>query len=577
MRKVSEEMILFIILAIGVTTAFILLFFRSFRVAVYSLIITAIGIVCSLGTLELFGYKISILTGLIPPLITVISLPNSIFLTNKYLDELRRHGNKIKALSRTVSKVGLSNFLANITTAIGFGVFYFTNSSLLVEFGVVASINIMATYVVAMIFVPIVLSYLPVPELKKEIKLFGNGIPSLLDKIDFLVHHKRKIIYSILVVVTIISIWGMHKINVLGFVVDDLPQKDPIYTDLRFFEKNFNGVLPFEISVDTKVKKGIFANNAQTLYKIKALQNVFMNYHEFSRPISIVEAIRFSYQAYKGGNKKFYNLPTVGELEKLNKFNSTIAGQENKFSSFIDSTRQITRISYQMADVGSIKMKELIKELKPRIDSIFNPQQYKVNLTGHSLVFLKGNDYLFRHLFISLLIAIVLILLVGLILFRSFSIIILSKIPCLIPLVMTAGIMGFMNIHFKPTTILVFSIAFGLASDGTIYILTEYRNQLRKRFATDLSSAVSCTIHEVGKSMIYTAVILFSGFAIFTASSFWRDGRIGDIDIYNAARFNVFKSDPSSLNSSFTGKTAKYQGFYEATHDLGFERRRRRK
>jgi uncharacterized protein len=389
-----------------------------------------------------------------------------------------------------------------------------------VEFGVVASINIMATYIVALILVPIILSYLPVPRLKKENKVLAKGIVYMLDKIDFLVHNKRKAIYLTLLIVTIISVWGIEKINVIGFVVDDLPQKDPIYTDLRFFEKNFNGVLPFEISIDTKAKKGIFANNAQALYKIKAMQNMFLNYHDFSRPISIVEAIRFTYQSYKGGDKKFYNLPPVGELQKLNKFNSTISGQENKFSSFIDSTRQYTRVSYQMADVGSVKMKELIKELKPRIDSIFSPEQYKVNITGHSLVFLRGNDYLFRHLFISLLIAIILILLVGLVLFRSFSIIILSKIPCLIPLVMTAGIMGFMDIHFKPTTILVFSIAFGLASDGTIYILTEYRNQLRRKFVTDYSNAVSYTVHEVGKSMIYTAVILFSGFAIFTASSF---------------------------------------------------------
>jgi len=527
MRKVSEEMELFIFLAICVTIVFILLFFRSFRVAVYSLVVVGIGIVCSLGTLVLLGYKISILTALIPNLITVIGLPNSIFLTNKYLDELRLHGNKIKALTRTITKVGLSNFLANITTAIGFGVFYFTNSTLLVEFGIVASINIMATYFVALIFIPIILSFLPVPKLKQKKLLSGNLIIKILDIIDFWVHKKRKTVYLVMIVLTLISVWGMSKITLLGFVVDDLPKKDPIYTDLRFFEKNFNGVLPFEISIDTKKEKGIFANNAQTLYKIKALQNVFKNYPEFSKPISIVEAIRFTYQSYKGGDKKFYNLPAVGELQKLTDFTSTLTGNENKFNSFIDSTKRYTRVSYQMADVGSIKMKSLINEIKPRVDSIFNPEQYNVNLTGHSLVFLKGNDYLFRHLFISLIIAIFLILLVGLVLFRSFSIIILSKIPCLIPLVMTAGIMGFLDIHFKPTTILVFSIAFGLASDGTIYILTEYRNQLRNKFVKDYSNAVSLTVKEVGKSMIYTAIILFSGFAIFTASSFGGTAALG--------------------------------------------------
>jgi hypothetical protein len=173
-----------------------------------------------------------------------------------------------------------------------------------------------------------------------------------------------------------------------------------------------------------------------------------------------------------------------------------------------------------MKDVGSVEMKRLVAEIQPKVDSIFKTTEYNVAITGHSFRFLKGNDYLFHHLFISLGIEIFIILILGIILFRSIRIIVLSKLPCLIPLIITAGIMGFMDIYIKATTILVFSIAFGIASDGTIYILAEYRNQLKRKKAGDIASAVSATIKGTGLSMIYTNIVLFFGFSIFAASNF---------------------------------------------------------
>lgn len=520
MKKVSTELVLFLWLAAGVTALILLIFFRSVRVVIYSMIVVGIGVVWTMGTLHLFGYQITVLTGLIAPLIVIIGLPNCIFLTNKYQEELRKHGNKIKAISRMVSKVGLSNFLANITTAIGFGVFYFTHSKLLMEFGIVSAINVMTTYAIALVFITIVLSYLPEPSLKRTSHLSGKRINKVIELIDYLVHNHRRIIYASVAIVTIIAIVGMYKICLVGYVVDDLPKKDPVYSDLHFFEKNFHGVLPFEISIDASKSGGVLGNNASTLYKIKRLQREFSKHKEFSKPLSIVEALRFGYQGYRDGDPKYFQLPALGELNKLSEYAGTVTGKENKFKSFLDSSRQITRISYQMADVGSVRMKALIDSIQPKIDSIFPAKDYKVSLTGYSPVFLKGNDYLYWHLFVSLFIAIILIFLIGLVLFRSFSIIILSKIPCLVPLVITAGIMGFFGINFKPTTILVFSVAFGIASDGTIYILTEYRNQLKKRKRFDFSKAVSNTVREVGVSMVYTNVVLFFGFAIFAASSF---------------------------------------------------------
>lgn len=526
MTKVRSEMTLFLVLAVLVTALILWLFFRSFSTVFFSLIVTILGVVWSIGIMELFGYKITVLSGLIAPLIMVIGLPNCIFLINKYHNEFLQHGNKVKALARTIETIGITLFLANITTAIGFAVLYFTKSSMLVEFGVVAAISVLATYFITLILIPVILSLLPTPKPKHTKHQEGKRITRVLEVIDHLVQKKRVAIYTVTTVITVICAWGMSFIDMNGYVVDDLPEKDPVYEDIHFFEKNFKGVLPFEIAIDTKKPNGLFAKNAQAVYKIKLLQSTIADYPIFSKPLSIVEGLKFSYQAYRGGNPKFYKLPAVQDLKSLSEFSGSLSGQDNKLQNFIDSARQTTRVSYQAADIGSKKMKELLDELRPRIDSIFPPSDYKVSLTGHSLVFLKSNDYLLSNLLESLVIEIILIAIVGIALFRSVRIILLSKLPCLIPLIITAGIMGFLDIRFKPSTILIFSIAFGISSDGTIYFLSKYRQELKKS-GMSAAEAISAAIRETGLSMIYTSVILFCGFSIFAASSFGGTAALG--------------------------------------------------
>lgn len=520
MKKVSSEMTLFLGLAVLVTAIVLWIFFRSFSSVIFSILVVAIGVLWSVGFLQLFGYKITVLTGLIPPLIMVIGLPNCVFLINKYHTEYALHGHKIKAIARSIQTIGVSLFLANITTAIGFGVLYFTNSSLLVEFGVVSAVSVMATYFITLILIPIILSVLKAPKPKDLNHLDAKRVNKLLEIVDGWVQNKRSVIYISITVITIICFWGMSKMNVVGYVVDDLPQNDPVFTDLKFFESNFRGVLPFEISIDTKKENGVFANNAKALYKIQALQRLFSHDSVFSKPLSIVEAIKYTNQAYNEGNPKYYKLPSIDDLKTLSEYNETVKGknQNNVINTFIDSTKRITRVSFQVADIGSKKMKALVDSLRPKIDSIFNPKDYKVTLTGHSLVFLKNNDYLLSNLYESLIIEIILIAIVGMALFRSIRIILLSKLPCLIPLVITAGVMGFLDIRFKPSTILIFSIAFGIASDGTVYFLTKYRQELKKGLKAP--AAISIAVKETGLSMIYTNIILFFGFIIFAASSF---------------------------------------------------------
>jgi predicted RND superfamily exporter protein len=519
MQMVSGEMKLFLVLALLVTALIIIAFFRSLTLTLSSILILGIEVIWAMGTMDLLGYKISILSGMLPALVIIISIPNSIFLINKYYGEYNIHGNKAKALIRIIQKVWFSLLLANVTTAIGFGVFYFTKSIMLEEFGIVASISIMATFLITMIMVPIMLSFLPAPSQKRAEHLQATRTSQFLEMINYIVLNHRKAIYITLGLMTLLGAWGMTKITLVGHVVDDLPEKHTIYSDLKFFEKEFGGVLPFEIAIDTKEKNGLLANGGQTFYKIQALQRQLKKFDELSSPISLTEGIKFINQAYKGGDKKYYNMPSPSDLSKLSQYLKGTNNKQTLFSSFIDTTARYTRISYRMNDVGSVRMKELVDSIKPKVDSIFTADKYHTSLTGLSLVYLKNNDYLLNNLFESLLIEVLLIALVGMILFKSVRIILLSKLPCLIPLVITAGIMGFFGVDFKATTILIFTIAFGLSSDGTIYFLTRFRHEFKQNNRT-IEESISITIRDTGLSMIYTALVLFFGFIIFAASSF---------------------------------------------------------
>jgi predicted RND superfamily exporter protein len=529
-RKIMNEMIMFIALAILITSLILFFIFRSFYLVVFPLLVVIVGVIWSAALINLFGYQITVLTGLIPPLIMVIGVPNCILLLNKYHTEYRIHGNKIKAMQRMVGKIGISLFLANVTTAIGFAVFCSTHSAVLVQFGLVSSLGVMCTFLISLFLIPIIFSFLPPPKKKHTKHLDREFTVHILKKIDKLVHTRRKIIYAVVVIDLLISIYGIYRIKALGYVVDDLPQNDPIYADMHYFEKCFGGVLPMEIEIDSRQPKGILGESGKTLYKMERLQRMLRSYPIFSRPLSIVEALKFANQAMHDGDSRYYIMPSQGDMQSISQYLQSAGKKQDLYKAFLDTSKQYTCIDLFMQDIGSVKMKQVVSEIIPRADSIFNysvatkswlpeDKRYKLVFTGTCLIFSKGNDYLVKNLIESVLLAVILVSLVMYLLFMSVRMVVIATIPSLIPLVITLGLMGFFNVHLKPSTILIFSIAFGISSDGTMYFLTKYKQDMKK-YNLSISEIVSLVIKETGVSMIYTAIILASGFMIFIFSGF---------------------------------------------------------
>lgn len=532
--KVASEMQWFLLGSIILSALILLIFFRSFSATAMSLAVVIIGVIWSLGTIEWLGYKISLLNALIPPLIVVIGIPNCIYFLNKFhtsyneADPALAPGlRKRVALEAMISRMGVVTLFCNIAAAIGFAVFALTKSAVLKEFGVVAGINIMALFFISILFIPAVLSFLPAPKERHTRYLENKWLLAILDKLEIWSLHHQKLIYLVTGILLIGAVAGMFRLRSEGYIVDDLPKTDKIYTDLKFFEHHFKGVMPLEIIVDTKRKNGLRSNPLQTFEKIDALSGMIAARPDMARPLSIVEGLKFARQAYYEGDSASYGLPNSFDISFLVQYLSMkgtdSAGKQNNFSrvvsSFMDSTRQRARISVNMADVGSKRLPEIIQTLENKSRSLFDTAKYHIEFTGTTVTFLEGSAFIINGLKESILWAFGLIALCMLYLFRSFKILLCSLVPNIIPLIITAGVMGWAGIAIKPSTVLVFSVALGIAIDITIRFLVNYKQELKKSDRPPKDIVID-TIHKTGISIIYTSLVLIAGFVIFCFSGF---------------------------------------------------------
>lgn len=532
--RIQNEMKYFLFGSLLLSTLILALFFRSFSTTLLSLLVVVLGVVWSVGVLYLCGYQVTLLTALIPCLVVVIGIPNCIYFINKYHTSYRQSGDKEKSLVDMVSKMGVVTLFCNLTAAIGFAVFALTRSAILKEFGVVAGISIMIIFVVSFILLPAALSYLPAPKASQTKYLNNRWITGFLLQIEKWVFNHKKMVYGITAIVLIFAVAGIFKLKSVSYIVDDLPKTDKIYTDIKFFEKHFGGVMPLEIVIDTKKPKGIISPKVD-IHQIAFFQDSFLvNQKDVAKPLSMVDGIKFFYQAAsEGTGDSTFTLPAFGnplydlhkQLAQLNtrRKNNEMTASDSAtgklMGSFIDSSEQYLRISMSMADIGTQKLPPFLDSIQHKATEIFDTATYKVQLTGTSITFLEGSRFIVNGLKDSIFWAFLLIAFCMLYLFRSARILLCSLIPNLIPLVITAGIMGWVGIPLKPSTVLVFSVALGIAVDITIRFLVNYKQELPV-YNNHVLETVSATIKNTGLSIVYTALVLIAGFVIFCLSGF---------------------------------------------------------
>ena len=525
-ETIKAELGKFLILALIVTSLIFFLFFRSFRATLISIIAVSVGVMWTLGIVGILEYELTVLTAIIPPLIIVIGMPNCIFLINKYQHELNKHGDKSLSLQKVITKIGNVTLMTNVTTASGFATFITTDSKLLNEFGLVASLSILSIFILCLLIIPIVYSFLPKPDEKHLEHQNKKWINNLLNWMVSVVKTKRIEVYIISVMLLALSIIGIYKIEISGSFIDDMPRNTEFFDDILYYEKEFNGILPLEIYIDSKRKKSI--TKLSTIKKMEIVENLITKFPELSRPISVVSLVKYSKQAFYNGNPKYYQVPTSQENSFILSYAKNSTSDVDLLNNFVDSTGQYTRITTFMKDMKIERMERIEEELNAEIEKVMPSDRFEVFLTGKAYLFQKGTYFLVENLVWSLGLAVVLISLFMAYLFRNFRMIIISLIPNLLPLLITAGLMGFIGIPIKPSTILIFSIAFGISVDDTIHFLAKYRQELQEN-KWQVKKSVYNSVRETGLSMFYTSIVLFFGFSVFIVSNFGGTVALGSL------------------------------------------------
>ncbi|MGK0407078.1 MAG: putative RND superfamily exporter protein [Roseivirga sp.] len=518
-NTISGEIFMLVGLALLVTGLILYAFLRSFRAMLISMVVVILGVFWSFGLISFFDYQISMLSSLIPSLVIVIGVPNCIFLINKYHTEYKNHGNRVLALQRVIRKIGAATLMTNITTAMGFAALILTDSVTLREFGVVASINVMMVFIISIVLIPIYFSFAKAPKERHYNHLEQRWVKGFIDWLIHTTMYHRKWVYVSLTLLLAIALFGVSKIYTTGNLSEEFKKSDPVYKDLHFLEKEFTGVVPLELVIDTRQANGIY--KASNLKRIDRLQDDLSQIKGISRSLSIVDGLKFAKQAYYRGDSSFYALPTRQERSFIASFlpKGNSNDSRNLISSLADSTGRYTRVTMQVKDMGKEESVYLQEAVDASLAKNFPKEKYDVTVTGAWVVFQKGTTYLIKNLAVSLSLAILVIALVMAFIFRSLAMVLVSLIPNIFPLIMTAGIMGYFGIPLKPSTVLVFSVAFGISIDDTIHFLAKYRQEL-KNTRYNIGQSVLLAIRETGVSMFYTSIVLFFGFIVFTASSF---------------------------------------------------------
>ena len=524
--KIKKEMNYFLIGSLLLSAIILFLFFKSLKTTLMSLTVVVIGVIWCFGLMVLFGYKITLLSALIAPLVVVIGVPNCIYFLNKYHSTFKQNQDKLFALYTMVGKMGVVTLFCNIAAAIGFAVFALTKSALLQEFGLIAGIVIFALFFISLFFIPSVLSFMEVPSSSEMLYLNSKLLVGLLSKIEHLVMHQRKWVFGVTIIVLLLSIAGIFRLKKLAYIVDDLPKQDIVYRNLKWFEETFKGVMPLEIIIDTKKKKGL-QRSLQPIEKIDELSNYIAQNSNVARPLSFVEGLKLSKQAFYDEDSNSYTIPnSMAELALMTDYMkpSTSAPQAKKgfdkiLQNFIDSNKQIARISINMKDVGTLQLPLLLNDFKTKSYELLDSSKYNIKFTGASITFLEGSAFIIDGLKESIIYGFLLIALCMLYLFKSFKILLYSIVPNVIPLVITAGVMGWCEIPLKPSTVLVFSVALGIVIDVTIRFLVNYKQELA-HYSYQVNPTLINTIHHTGISIIYTSLVLVVGFIIFCFSNF---------------------------------------------------------
>jgi predicted RND superfamily exporter protein len=511
----TSEMTFYVGLSMFFVVIFLLVAFRSAWGLLVPQIVVVGSMVWIVGFMALIGAPINIILIILPSIMFVVSMSDVIHLVSKYFELLREGHAKYDAIKISLKEIGMATFLTSLTTAIGFFSLIFVNVKPIQTFGIYVGLGVLMAFIITFLSLPPLFYFTKIPKiaLRKD-KNFWK--PIMIQSFLFTMRNRKWLPWLGVAVIGIFA-YGATLIVSNNFIMDDVDPETTMKQDFNYFDEKFGGVRPFEISVEmTDTTESIW--DKETLLEIEKLETYLINDYHVDIKNSLVQFISVLNRASSAGNTSEFKVPNSNRDIRKYKRMLKIAEQGTLLSTILDSTETTTRISGTIPDWGNIKSSKENQKLKKFIEENINTDNIAIKITGSAHLLDKNMSYMSSSLVQGLSFAILAVAILMGLLYRSGSMLIISIIPNIIPLIIIAGVMGFGGINLKITTAIVFTISFGIAIDDTIHFLSKFKLELNK--GRSKLYALKRTYISTGKAIVLTSGILISGFLLLLMSNF---------------------------------------------------------
>lgn len=511
LSKLQKEFTLFLALSFLIVILFLWFSFKSIYGILVPIIIVILSVLFTLGIMQLLGKQIDIMCTMLPTMIFIAGMSDVVHFFTKYFEELAKGTAKTKIYNLILKEVGFPTFLTLITTVVGFLSLLFTSIQPIRDFGIYTSIGVIIAFILSYTLLPALLYFFTPKKLiavhnenNKSTKIMRNGL--------FWIFRNQKTIIVITIIITLFSIFGITKIKINNILLEDLSEKVKIKQDFNYFDKHYSGVRPLEIAIDVKRND---LTDTSIIKTINTIENFIKKEYQAGFILSLPAVIK--QLNYSNSNNKLDSLPKGDNLLEL--VDLIIQNKKNKeFKKIITNDLKHTKISAKIRDEGSLIIGEKNKKLLDFINLNCDTSAISLKITGAAHLVDRNNEYMVENMTQGFACSLLIIAILTFILHKSWRMVLVFFLPNIFPLIVIAGFMGYAGIELKAATSLVFSIAFGIATDDTIHFISRLKIELS--YGKSILYAFKRTYFETGKPIVLTTFILMGGFMSLMLSDF---------------------------------------------------------
>ncbi len=488
--------------------------------------IAAVGITALMvvGAMALVGEPFNVLNNIIPTLLIIIGISDSIHLIGRYREELHRTDDKLIAGQRTVRAMAIACLLTSVTTAVGLASLIVSRTVMLRHFGLTAALGVMAAYVVTITFLPAILTWVKKPA-KRRVNSGGNLEVGIMRMTAWVLARPWQIL-AFTGVLLAGATYAATLLRVDHKLLDQFDANDPVSQTTRLLEDELDGVRPLEVSLTT-TEPGRFYD-PDLLAAVDTVATYASGRDEVLATMSQNEILRQTlFLLSEDETARTAPFVNPAQVQALSRLLEARAAEANPLGAWVTPARDHLRLQIKVRDVGAQATMRFITDLEGELRGAL-PDDVTVTFTGEAYDGSVGTDAVVGDLLGSLFTAVVIIFLLLSLLFRSIRLGLLSIPPNVIPLVFTMAYMVARGIPLNVATVIIFSISLGLAVDGTIHVLARFREETRER-GMRAHPALIRAARGTGRAIVVSSITLMAGFAVLLMSNFVPVRRFGEL------------------------------------------------